>query len=80
MLPLCCQYCTLIVQGGGNSDEIGDNGRFHLSFYEPWPELKRFRSGHSQWVTLNRKHAQVVADDQHIISHYERHCYQLKSK
>jgi hypothetical protein len=49
--------------------------RYPLAMFEEWPELRHHTKYHRQFVTLNRKHAQLVADDSFVHDLFTRHCF-----
>ena len=49
--------------------------RYPLAMFEEWPELRHHTKYHRQFVTLNRKHAQLVADDGFVHDIFARHCF-----
>ncbi|KAK9787849.1 hypothetical protein WJX73_005712 [Symbiochloris irregularis] len=58
-----------------DESHIKQLGRFHIDFYEAWPDLHKYRRRHTQWVTVNRKHAHIIMDDTKVFDLFQKHCY-----
>ena len=49
--------------------------RFPVPMVEEMPEITGHTRFHRQFVTLARKHAQVIADDERIHELFRKHCF-----
>ena len=47
---------------------------------EEFPEIARHTRFHRQFVTLNRKHAQLIDGDDRIHDLFHRHCFVAKEQ
>lgn len=66
-----------------------DSNRTYIRYSRPWwPQeaprevsefLPNFRWGNAEWVILNRKHAELIANDQEIINSISTHPYDSES-
>ncbi len=54
--------------------------RFPFAMQEAWPDVVKNTAGHSQWVTLNRRHATFVDQDDVVIDLFERFCTQAHER
>ena len=80
LLSFSCGRCQVVCpMQEPDENHINQLGRFHVDFYEAWPELRKFRHRHTQWVTLNRKHAGIVAHDTKVLKLFRTHCYATTS-
>ena len=53
--------------------------RYSKAMERAWPGMDEHAVGHTQWVTLNRKHAEIVRQDQSMIDLFQQYCYQDRS-
>ncbi|CAL8469568.1 g9109 [Coccomyxa elongata] len=55
-------------------DIEGSANRWPLAMYEECPELRHHTKFHRQWITLIRKHAQIVVDDAFLFDLHKGFC------